>query len=196
MIPCIYLHHPVRPERRAHMDAMLAASCWAFERMDSIPSACPGGHLNARIRSNWLSHEAMIERAAERLTLLLEDDVVIPDPARVEARIDEALARPWDVLYLYGAKTLTRIAGVMQMHAYVVRPASAARVLRRLRMERDRISAGLAPAGETLIDAFFSRVLQRDMIVLGTEPLITQDRARFGSHTGWGWGGRTPERGR
>lgn len=195
MIPVLYLNTDRRTDRRAYMEALLERIGWSGERFPARPPDGPQGFLNARVRSNWLSHMAMIERAAERPTLILEDDVLIPDPARVETRIAEALARPCDVVYLYGAQALTRIAGVVGMHGYVVRPESAPEIVRRMKAEKLRIAAGMAPMGETLTDSFFVRVIQAEMVVLGSEPLIVQDRWRWGSDTGWGWAGNPIERG-
>lgn len=174
------------------MDAQLAACGWTFERFPAIvPTAADcQGFFNSAMVSNWLGYMAEIERGVEWPLLILEDDVSILDPQRVESRVDEWLNGSADMLYLYGAQSMQRIYGVHQSHAFMVRPSSVPAILARMAWELDAIHAGRVPRTRTLAGTFFGWTIQRDFQVIGTEPLIVQDRARWGSDTGWGWQGK------
>lgn len=70
------------------------------------------------------------------------------------------------------------------LHAYVVNKNSIGKVLDELQTERLRIEWEQPRDINTIIDQWMAKVLQTKLLFWGTEPLIVQDRNRFGSDTG------------
>lgn len=169
------------------MDKQLSSFGWNYLRIDATECAEAAGFKNGRIRANWLSHEQMIEKSLHYTepALILEDDVVIENVKKVEQYVDQVQILDWDVLYFYGAQSLKRISGIVDVHGYVMNKKSIPSILECIRNQRRKIESGQLSNIDTFIDQYFAKDLQRRFKFWGTETLIRQDRRRFGSDTGW-----------
>jgi hypothetical protein len=161
---------------------------WTAERLNGeTPEAL--GFSSGKLRGNWMGHTRMIEKSADYndTVLVLEDDIVIRDRDRVEECINNVQREAWDVLYLYGATKLKPIKRITNVHAYVVRRDFVPTLVNELNTRREQVEAGGFDSSESFIDCFMHREMQDKYRFWGTEPLIVQDREKFGSDMDWGF---------
>lgn len=179
---CLYLNTARRTDRREHMEREIRRVGWTAERLDGETPE-PLGFVNGKLRGNWMGHTQMIRRAADRDDLLiLEDDVDILDAEKIQDYLADMRKETWDCIYFYGSSRLKRLKSVLNFHGYAVNPKFANTFADKLDARREEIEHnGFEDYKQCSIDIFVADVLQYVHAFWGTEPLIVQNRARFGS---------------
>jgi GR25 family glycosyltransferase involved in LPS biosynthesis len=137
----------------------------------------------------------MIAKAIElnRPVVILEDDVIIHDFEKMKQHVRDVQQLEWDILYFYwGRDCLPRVAGARDSHAYMVNHKSAARLLGLLQARRAQLEQKGSKTVISYFDQALSKLTYEDIFARGSTDIICQNRARFGSDTGWGHKG-TPK---
>jgi len=183
----LYINRAVRSDRRFSMEKQLKESGFQFERIDAPTPDRAIGFLNRATRGAFLSHLELIERIARetREYIILEDDVSIRDRQRMALAIARIRREEWACLYFYGASSLRRIYGIVDVHAYLINPQWASNIAGALRERYNALSLSGPKDSSTCIDQYIAHHLQHLLPYWGMSACVIQNRKKFGSDTGW-----------
>lgn len=197
-IPMVYwLATPYRPDRQAHMNALLAQYEVTNEMLLGLKPDEAEGFKTRGLRGNYESHLNAVKKAKadnHNLVLVLEDDVVFKNIPMLRAVVREMFQNPvWDMFYFYpgkmkvGGRDLQRIfqaKAVNYGHAQVIRKEIYNLVIDTLSKHYEIVRTGGGdPRHSDVTNVYQEFVHPQINVYCAKEHLISQDQAAFGSDT-------------
>ena len=184
----LYINRADRPDRKAFVMQQILALGKKPERLDAPVLKDRGGFQHTGGRGCYESHVEAIRMSAARLLIVFEDDAKVTDLAAFHHAIEAVQLIPnWDMLYLYGGGTCepARVRNVLNMHAYMVNPASALKLYVTLSEFHQTVMREKWHDWRCCLDRYMIAEVQPKMNIYGVQECVVQHREAFGSDTGW-----------
>ena len=200
------LHHHEKPERLFFQKKQLESLDVQYTIYNSIIVDQANGFQNKALKSCYASHLSIIENNLQSTKpfMILEDDAVFQtDIISINSILRSITeSKEWDMIYLYPTKfsrnilqnygSYSSVKYILNCHAYILSPINLYSIYNILKRRYNNIDVSKK---KLVKDCYLDRnygdyIHPRYQIYSCNQPLVIQDRYRFGSQLGWGWDNR------
>lgn len=192
MIRAFYITTPEAVDRQDSIEAQLQCHGFSFSRVVSTRISMALGFQNRAVRGCWEDHERAISNCVAMSACIFEDDALILDYTALKHAFD-TVPDDWQMLYFYGgtSRNPQRVRAVNDTHAYAVN-SSFARKLHAMMLEARLNIHKTLPKNHSTYNDQWMQTIHPTIKVYAVAQCVSQQRDRFKSQTGWGWGGKPP----